>query len=343
MYFLVRQDVPLFLAMAAALRIEEHATVYGWFTDETIDHDVCSVTEEEFNAAKAYGGQVIVANGFRGDQEVAIAFAPRDGDWPEAFEKFDRLFDEESAKARSEITEAIWLNCDTRPHDLANVALPRVSVRKVRLFGVACCDLVKQRMGDARSRRAVDVARRHADGFASDDELRIAADAADDAVRAMLCARPSGSVLGATDPETAAAALAANVTESLDRTPTPDSPDGWYSLCAGGGSISDFLISHTIKASAGDPLVRTKITGLLRDICGSPFRPATADRAWLTAPVVERARSLYETQEFDRLPALADALEEAGCTNDAILVHLRSAGPHVRGCWALDLILGQDG
>ena len=42
-----------------------------------------------------------------------------------------------------------------------------------------------------------------------------------------------------------------------------------------------------------------------------------------------------------RLAILADALEEAGGTKEAILDHLRAPGPHVRGCWALDLILGK--
>jgi hypothetical protein len=47
------------------------------------------------------------------------------------------------------------------------------------------------------------------------------------------------------------------------------------------------------------------------------------------------------TLEPDRLAVLADALEDAGCTDAAILGHLRGPGPHVRGCWALDLILGK--
>ncbi|MGL4554267.1 MAG: hypothetical protein ACRC33_24145 [Gemmataceae bacterium] len=41
-----------------------------------------------------------------------------------------------------------------------------------------------------------------------------------------------------------------------------------------------------------------------------------------------------------RLAVLADALEEAGASGD-LLAHLRSSGPHVRGCWALDLVLGR--
>lgn len=43
-----------------------------------------------------------------------------------------------------------------------------------------------------------------------------------------------------------------------------------------------------------------------------------------------------------RLAVLSDALEEAGCDDAEILSHLRSPGPHVRGCWALDLVLGKE-
>ena len=50
---------------------------------------------------------------------------------------------------------------------------------------------------------------------------------------------------------------------------------------------------------------------------------------------------IYQERAFERLPILADALEEAGCDDPDILSHLRGPGPHVRGCWALDLVLGK--
>jgi hypothetical protein len=53
------------------------------------------------------------------------------------------------------------------------------------------------------------------------------------------------------------------------------------------------------------------------------------------------ARGIYHERAFDRLPVLADALEEAGCTDETLLGHLRGPGPHVLGCWAVDLILGK--
>ena len=82
-------------------------------------------------------------------------------------------------------------------------------------------------------------------------------------------------------------------------------------------------------------------TPLLRDIFGNPFRPVVADPAWLTPTVVAIASAIYEERAFARLPILADALEEAGCTDADLLLHCRTPGEHVRGCWAVDLVLGK--
>ena len=65
------------------------------------------------------------------------------------------------------------------------------------------------------------------------------------------------------------------------------------------------------------------------------------DPAWLTSTVVSLAQPIYAERAFDRLPILADALEDAGCDNADTLTHCRSEGPHVRGCWALDLVLAK--
>jgi hypothetical protein len=79
---------------------------------------------------------------------------------------------------------------------------------------------------------------------------------------------------------------------------------------------------------------------LLRDIFGNPFRPVAFDPAWRTTDVMLLARGIYEERAFDRMPILADALQDAGCESEDILNHLRDANAtHVRGCWALDLVL----
>jgi hypothetical protein len=78
---------------------------------------------------------------------------------------------------------------------------------------------------------------------------------------------------------------------------------------------------------------------ILRDIVGNPFRPVTLDPAWRTATVTSLAQAIYEERAFDRMPILADALEDAGCTEVALLQHCRSGAAHVRGCWAIDAVL----
>ena len=80
---------------------------------------------------------------------------------------------------------------------------------------------------------------------------------------------------------------------------------------------------------------------LLRDIVGNPFRPAPFRPSWRRAnggAVEQMARAIEEEGRFEDLPILADALEEAGCTDAQILLHCRKASAHVRGCWLIDLV-----
>ena len=80
----------------------------------------------------------------------------------------------------------------------------------------------------------------------------------------------------------------------------------------------------------------------LLDIFGrNPLLPQRFSPAWRTTPAVDLARGIYDSRDFAALPILADALEEAGCDNADILTHCRGPGPHVRGCWVVDLVLGR--
>jgi hypothetical protein len=88
---------------------------------------------------------------------------------------------------------------------------------------------------------------------------------------------------------------------------------------------------------------------LLHDIIGNPFRPVTINPAWLTPTAKALAQAAYEERalpsgelDLTRLKVLADALEEAGCTEQSILDHLRGPGPHTRGCWPVDLVLARE-
>jgi hypothetical protein len=83
---------------------------------------------------------------------------------------------------------------------------------------------------------------------------------------------------------------------------------------------------------------------LVREVFGNPFRPVPVERSWLSwreGTVVKLAEAIYDEWAFERLPILADALEDAGCDNADILAHCRQPGEHVRGCWVVDLLLGK--
>jgi hypothetical protein len=84
------------------------------------------------------------------------------------------------------------------------------------------------------------------------------------------------------------------------------------------------------------------ICDLFRDIFGNPFRPVAFDAAWRTSTALGIATLMYDSREFNAMPILADALQDAGCEDDAILSHCRDEnGIHVRGCWVVDLVLGK--
>jgi hypothetical protein len=102
------------------------------------------------------------------------------------------------------------------------------------------------------------------------------------------------------------------------------------------------------SATSVEEAERKGQAAVLRDVVGNPFRPTSVAPSWLTSKVVAFAQAAYDQRELpagtldsSRLAVLADALEDAGCTNADLLDHLRGPGSHVRGCWAVDLLLGK--
>jgi hypothetical protein len=83
------------------------------------------------------------------------------------------------------------------------------------------------------------------------------------------------------------------------------------------------------------------LCGLVRCVFGNPFRPVAVDPSCRTSTVTALAQQMYDSRDFSPMPILADALQDAGCDNDDILDHCRGDGPHVRGCWVVDLVLGK--
>ncbi len=80
---------------------------------------------------------------------------------------------------------------------------------------------------------------------------------------------------------------------------------------------------------------------LLRDIFGNPFRRTLIAPAWQDGTVHRLAEVIYEERRFADLPLLADALQDAGCQEEAVLAHCQTTTPHVRGCWLIDALLGK--
>jgi hypothetical protein len=232
------------------------------------------------------------------------------------------------------MTEEQWLDC-TDPMPMLDFLHGRGSDRKLRLFAVACCRHVWHLLTDERGRRAVEVSERFVDGWASRQELEDAFSAADQALHFFSRqARPmspwqawQGRLVAAMARQAAhleVAVVADRVADTAVLAAT------W----AGTGG------DH--QAQAADEQAHQAV--ILRDIVGSPFRPAQVDPAWLAwegGTVPKLAAAIYKERAFDRLPILADALEDAGCDNADLLAHLRGPGPHVRGCRAVDLLLGK--
>jgi hypothetical protein len=117
-----------------------------------------------------------------------------------------------------------------------------------------------------------------------------------------------------------------------------------YDACRSARDAADHAARVTgwaTKETSGFETIHRAEATLLRCILGNPFRPVVINPAWETSNVTALAQSIYDDRAFDRLPILADALEDAGCDNADILNHCRQPGEHVRGCWVVDLVLGK--
>jgi hypothetical protein len=205
------------------------------------------------------------------------------------------------------MTESQWQAETDDPYSLINYLGRRVSSRKARLFACACFRRSKPEL-KRWEQKIVEVAERYADGLVGEEELKQAEE------------------------------------ESVGK-----SGVAWVTLTA------DWWTAVEAARAAGEWRDEAGQCSLVRDFFGNPFRPLPPKRgkrkwkenlaawlAWNDGTVRKIAQGVYDNCAFDSIPILGDALEDAGCTEVAILAHLRGPGPHVRGCWALDLILGKE-
>jgi hypothetical protein len=202
------------------------------------------------------------------------------------------------------------------------------SNRKLWLFACGCCRSHSLLLADPRSRAAVEIGERYADGEASSDEL---AEASEEA----FCRRTDLSEEGVSQPIAIAAAFA--VVDPAERDPNL----GVMTTVEAVQLSSSDLINIAEFSHSGEA-ERAAQCRVLRDVIGNPFPPVTVDAGWLTPSVVEVAQAIYDQRAFDRLLELANGLEEAGCARPNVLAHSRDPGEHVRGCWVVDLLLGKE-
>ena len=239
------------------------------------------------------------------------------------------------------MTEQEWLEGSDPEEMLVGLDELGASDRKARLFLCACCRRIWDLFKDERCREAVEIAERYADGLASDDEIKEAQEVADVVAEETDETGLPHFEKVAHEGSTNAAAFA--VSDSVGRPMTweANSVAEWTVYALAGSSSVDDRDQEAKRLADFDDEVRGQC-GLLRDIFGNPFHPTTVNPAWLTPAVVQLAQTIYHDRAFHRLPILADALEEAGCTDPEILRHCRGPGPHVRGCWVVDLLLGKE-
>jgi hypothetical protein len=217
------------------------------------------------------------------------------------------------------MTEAEWLQSSARS-GMLDVLKKRATARKLRLFATACVHQNRQQLTDPRLRHVTKVAERLPDRRASEEERLQALNLLDD-----------------------------YMDEFCEHDVTPSIPPRLFAesfFIEDAGEVA-WCIAETAKYQDDgwdgiEAEMEFEQCGFLRDIFGNPFRPVAFDPRWRTSDVMDLARAIYEDRAFDRMPILADALMDAGCADEQVIGHCRGDGPHVRGCWVVDLVLGKE-
>jgi hypothetical protein len=222
--------------------------------------------------------------------------------------------------------ESKWLACND-PDTLLQFVGQRASSRQLRLFACACCRRMWNLLTESAHRHAVETSERYADRQASHAELKAARAAAWEA----------RSAVGVLEGPARAAAARGMLWEASRAAIDVRAAIGSWACRDVESREEEVRVFHV-----ADTAERRAQSALLRDIVGNPFQVSPFDPAWLQwqgGTVVRIAQTIYDERRFADLPILADALEEAGCTQTAILDHCRKAAEHVRGCWVVDCIL----
>jgi hypothetical protein len=266
---------------------------------------------------------------------------------------------EAEARYPGRMTEVEWQECED-PTGMIFFAGPHLSERRLRLLACAAARRVYHLLEDEPFRRAIDMGERYADGQTNLDEGRAAYRQALELLTE-IDGEGGTRVLAGTAATYACWIVSAADWEEVDArrrelyVPGLPMPSKTYEddLIELTGNVPHYAAmavgSLRLRPDVpfrNDPEEEVDQCLLVRDIIGPlPFRRLPevnpAWLAWEGETVAKLAGVIYEERAFDRLPILADALEEAGCADEAVLSHLRGPGPHARGCWVLDLLLGK--
>ena len=228
------------------------------------------------------------------------------------------------------MTEAEWLAGEQRPLAMFDGVAGRSSPRKLQLVSAAACRLVTG-LGEAPIlQQGVEVLEKYAEGLASEEEFTQARAHVDD-----FPTHPLGPIV------------------SLAMNSSP--PAATRLVLIGVPRLAGLeRRSERTRRNHREHMKRC-LCGVLRELFGNPLRRSTPVPAWQGGGVIQPdgrtvmftdavkglADAVHVTGDFGRLPILADALEEAGVTDEALIAHCRDGGPHLRGCWALDVVRGR--
>lgn len=206
-----------------------------------------------------------------------------------------------------------------------------LSDRKRRLFAVACCQRFKHLFRSRQHEAILNVAIRVAEGLANEEERQAAEQVAFLNFLTIRERRLEETPATPWKHEDELLARAINLTVAVGKFHAEDAADHarWSISGAGLGWDSE----QAEEAAQCD---------LLREIVG-PFPPVSLDPIWVSSndrAAYRLAQSIHEEDNFEDLPILGDALEDAGCTLGFVLDHCRRNSGHVRGCWVLDQVLG---
>lgn len=230
------------------------------------------------------------------------------------------------------MTEKKWRD-SVDPQPMLECLPDKASERKLRLLAVACGRRIWHLLPDKHSRRAIQAAEAYADGLMSVEERQSTWDAAFQVLlRSLSALSPDSTSTGRSHPLTGDEIAAWAASRAIHRSCNVTSQT-WQ-------QVRDAVLM--IEGTSAAKTEAKAMASLLREIFGNPFRCVAVDPAWRTSTVICLAETIYDECRFTAVPILADALEDAGCTNQDILEHCRSGAGHVRGCWVVDQVLGKE-